>query len=529
MNQGTELHTLVDLLQLSRARYGDRVALALRSREGREEWTYNDLAVRAAAVRIGLERLGVGPGDRVAIWSPNEPWWPAAMFGVFQVGAVLVPLDARGTADFARRVVALTECKVVLLGRDQLSQIGEVSAAALPLGSFADCIPDAERAVDPPRPIGARDLAEIVFTSGTTGEPKGVMVTHGNLAANVVSFSPHLPGNPDYRLLSLLPLSHLFEQTVGLCYLLWCGSSVTYVQTLQPASIFEAVNLDRINGILAVPQVLNLFYQAIEREVQRLGKQRAWGIAHAVAARLPFGLRKYLFKNVHAKLGGAFQFFVSGGAHLDPIIAERWERMGIAVIQGYGATECSPAVTATSLARRKLDSIGKPLPCNEVRLAEDGEIVVRGANVSPGYWNNPRATEEVFRDGWYHTGDIGSIDAEGYVYIRGRKKNLIVLGNGMNVYPEDVEAALLQAPGVRDAVVLGLPDGIGDVQVHAVLLLAEGATAAEVTRAANRSLAAHQRIGGSTVWPDPDFPRTPTLKAKRQPIVEHVQAAATRG
>jgi len=309
---------------------------------------------------------------------------------------------------------------------------------------------------------------------------------------------------------------------VGFWYPLFNGARVVYPRSIQASTIFEALGEEKITGMLVVPQVVALFYRAIEREVQRSGREKAWRVLHRIAPRLPFGLRRYLFRSVHRRLGGAFRFFVSGGAGLAPDLAQRWENMGVAVVQGYGLTECSPVVAATSLTHRPVGAVGKPLACCEVRLAEDGEILVRGANVTTGYWQDSAATADAFDDGWYRTGDFGRLDQDGYVHLRGRKKNLIVLGNGMNVYPEDIEAVLARNPAVREAVVLGVPRGESDVEVQAVFVLHDEADPAAIVREANRELAAHQRIRSGTVWPEQDFPRTPTMKVKRAEIARYL-------
>jgi len=227
-------------------------------------------------------------------------------------------------------------------------------------------------------------------------------------------------------------------------------------------------------------------------------------------------VRRLLFRSLHARLGGAFEFFSSGGAYLDPDLALWWEALGVKVVQGYGMTEAAPIVACHWVNKRNPRSVGKPTPGVDMRIAEDGEVLVRGANLSPGYWQNPAATAEAFIDGWYHTGDLGTLDASNWLYLRGRKKNIIVLANGMNVYPEDVEHALLADMRVRDAIVLGL-ERDNDIEVHAVLLLHKGeaASGAEIVRAANQRLASHQQIRRHTLWPDDSFPLTPTLKVKR--------------
>ena len=507
-----------DIILQAREQHGARPAVALRDPARGFSWTYDELVAHAAGVARWLGEQGVGPGDRVVLWGPNEPAWAGAFFGCLMAGAVVVPLDARNAPDFAERVVGRTRPRLQLLGAAQ-PPLGEVPAVR-----FAD-LPPPERGLAPPAPVAQEnDLAEIVFTSGTTGVPKGVMLTHRNIVSNVRSMIEVVPIRPEYRLLSLLPLSHMFEQAVGLGAALSGGASIVYMGTLRPDTIFEALGDEHITCILAVPQVLQLFANAIEREVRRSGRERVWRALHTVAPWVPFDLRRRLFRPVHERLGGRFLFYVCGGAYLDPTLAQKWENIGIKVVQGYGATEASPAIAANALDRRNLRSIGKPLTCNEVRLAPDGEIQVRGANVTLGYWEDDAATAAAFEDRWYCTGDLARQDAEGYLYLIGRKKNMIVLASGENVYPEDIETLLVREPGLRDAVVLGLTRPGGDVEVHAVLLAEDADQAGAAVKAVNRRLAIHQRVRGTTLWPDEDFPRTLTLKPRRPEIEARVHA-----
>jgi long-chain acyl-CoA synthetase len=506
------MDTIPEILLQARQQFGGRPAVALRDPTHGFGWTYDDLTSAAASVAAWLGDQGVAPGDRVVLWGPNQPAWAAAYFGSLLAGIVLVPLDSRSAPDFVARVIERTRPRLQVLGTSQ------EPVTDVPVARFADLPgPAPGRPIPEPRPA-ATDLAEIVFTSGTTGVPKGVMITHRNLTSNVAAMSQAVPVIPEYRLLSLLPLSHLFEQAVGLCTALSGGASIVYMGTLRPDTIFEALGAERITTVLAVPQVLQLFMNALEREVERSGRTRLWRLLNAVAPRLPLALRRRLFRPVHARLGGRFQFFVCGGAYLDPRLARKWENLGVKVVQGYGTTETSPAIAANSLERRNLASIGKPIACNEVRLAADGEIQVRGDNVTPGYWEDEAATRAVFEDGWYCTGDLARQDGEGYLYLIGRKKNMIVLASGENVYPEDVETLLIDEPAVRDAVVVGIARPSGDVEVHAVLLAENEAAATAAVKAVNRRLAIHQRIRGMTRWPDDDFPRTLTFKPRRADI-----------
>jgi len=269
-----------------------------------------------------------------------------------------------------------------------------------------------------------------------------------------------------------------------------------------------------------VPQALQLFLGGIERQVRKQHQEQAFAQLLKVAAYLPFTWRKLLFRSVHQRFGGRFRFFVSGGAYLPLFIAEKWERMGFRVMQGYGATECSPVISATPYKEHVLDSVGKPLPGVEVRIAADQEILVHGPNVAQGYWKNPEATAAAFKEGWYQTGDLGSWDAHGNLYLKGRKKNLIVLANGLNVYPEDIENILQQHPLVKDAVILGLMKQDEGPEIHAILLMEDPGQARTVVQQVNKQLASHQQIRGFTVWPETDFPRTHTLKVKRQDVLD---------
>ena len=529
VSQVGEDRTLVDMFQRLRVAHAERPALVLADKSDRVLWTYAELGRNADGVANLLRSRGIGKGERIVIWAPNRPWWVATLLGCIFEGVVVVPLDVNGSAEFARQVAEMMQARLIVAGADQVRALGETTLPVVPIDDLPALVANATPTPAGPPTIDPEDLVEIVYTSGTTGPPRGVMLTHRNLLADINALPAHLRGDPSYHMLSVLPIRHVFELTVGMWYVLFSGARVVYPRSIQASTIFEALAAEQITGMLVVPQVVALFYHAIEREVQRSGREKAWRVLHSIAPRVPFGLRRYLFRSVHRRLGGAFRFFVSGGAGLQPELAERWENMGVAVVQGYGLTECSPVVAATSLKYRPAGAVGKPLACCEVRLAPDDEILVRGQNVTSGYWQDPDATAAALVDGWYHTGDLGRIDDEGYLHLKGRKKNMIVLANGMNVYPEDLEAVLLRNSAVRDAVVLGVPRGEANVDVEAVLLLHEEADPAAIVREANRQLAGHQHIRRASLWPEPDFPRTPTLKAKRAEIAEYLGSAERAG
>jgi len=374
-----------------------------------------------------------------------------------------------------------------------------------------------------------------VFTSGTTGAPKGVMLTHANILANVASAQATLHIPTGERLLSLLPLSHMMEQTAGLLASLAAGATVYFATSRRSSAILAAFQRHRIGVIICVPEILTLLLAGIEREVDRSGKRRAWDALNAVAARLPITARPALFRAVHQRLGGRFRLALGGGAALSESVRMGWERLGVRVIQGYGATECSPIIASNHYDHRVPDTVGWPIPNVEIRLAADGEIQVRGPNVTPGYWHDPEATAASFDDGWYRTGDLGEWGPEHTLRLRGRKKEMIVLSDGRNVFPEDVEPVLRADAAVRDCAVVGRPRESGSgVEIHAVVIPANGpadrAGAEAAVRRANATLAPHQQIGGWSVWEDADFPRTPSLKVKRNVVLaslaaHHVDAA----
>jgi long-chain acyl-CoA synthetase len=287
--------------------------------------------------------------------------------------------------------------------------------------------------------------------------------------------------------------------------------------------IFEAIRGHRTTSMVVVPQILELFWSAVEREVEKTGRTASFNRLRRIARHLPYAARRVLFRRVHAQLGGGLRIFVSSGAFLPPALQQAWEDLGVVVIQGYGSTETGFG-TCTTREDHGLGTVGRPMPPVEMRLADDGEIQFHGPTIFKGYWNDPEATSAAFTDdGWYRTGDIGRLDAAGHLVLMGRTKDIIVLPNGLNVYPEDIENALRTA-GLRDSVVLETKPG----RIEAVILPpadTDGATPEAIrasiqagVKTANATLAAHQRVAGFRIWPEDDLPRTHTLKVKRDVV-----------
>ena len=502
---------------------GRDVAVIERRGYRRNSLTYAELAACSCLWAGVLEKRGVRPGDRVMLWGPNSANWVACFWAILLRGAVVVPMDAGASADFVQRTIGEAGAKLVL--RD--SQVAEVSLPA-PSVVYGDFHSLSESETPPmrehpsPGEESTRDtIAQILFTSGTTAEPRGVVLTHGNFLANLEPIEKGIEEYRKYerwfhplRFVSLVPLSHVFGQFMTLFVPPFLGAAVVFEPSSQPAEIIRTIKRERATALIAVPRMLDVLRSGILREEEATGKSEKFSRAFERAGKQKFLRRAWTFRKVHRRFGWKFWAFISGGAALSAQTETFFKRLGYAVVQGYGMTETASLISLNHPFRAAEGSVGKILPGREFKLAEDGEILVRGENVSSGYWEHGglRPSGE---QGWLRTGDLGELDAEGNLRFRGRKKNVIVSPAGLNIYPEDLEAALRKQSGVRDCVVIPL-ERDGNAEPCAVLLLAhpgEEAAGAAI-EAANSTLAEYQHIRVWTLWPDPDFPRTPTGKPR---------------
>ena len=334
--------TLITRLREACSRFGERDAVSFRPGFRFERWNYDRLWLDVCRAATMFRELGLQPGDRVLLWAPNCPQWVINFFGAIKAGAVMVPMDMRVSPQFVETVVERSEPRFAVISRvtpkhPSLDNLDRVYIEEL-ADSLAHVSPDSDSSDE------SLPLAEILFKSGTTGTPKGVMLTHQNLIASVDSAKHHMPARPEDRLLSVLPLSHVFEQAGGLMLPLWHGASVTYATSRAPKRLSRLIKDSKPTTMLVVPQLLELLLKSIECEVSRQGKERLWALLNALAAGSPQAVRRLMFRSVHKRFGGQLERFICGGAAMNVPVAQQWERIGIKVVQGYGATEAAPTI-----------------------------------------------------------------------------------------------------------------------------------------------------------------------------------------
>ncbi|MBA7671798.1 2-succinylbenzoate--CoA ligase [subsurface metagenome] len=438
-------------------------------------------------------------------------------------GAVAIPLDPQTPEELFFNIYKQTTPSLIICD----IPLQKTSAETITFSSIKDY--KTLKKIDPVK-ITPEDAAEIVFTSGTTSEPKGVVLTHGNILSNLKPFDEGIEKKQKliklltpFRILCTVPYSHMFGQLAGIFLPILLGSTIYFAHETGPASLIRAIRRDRILTLIAVPRVLKLLFDHVKAELTARGKLSGFERRWDRWEKLPYPLRAIIFFDIHRFLGLHFWSFIVGGAPLDADTHEFWRRLVYSVLQGYGLTETAPMVTMFNPFRHNRSSVGKVLPGQEVKIGADGEILVKGENVMAGYYNDPKSTASVIIDGWFRTGDIGSIDKEGHVYIKGRKKEMIVTSDGHNVYPKDIEKVLNSIKGVREGVVIGLPEA-GIERIHAVLLLEPGADPQKCIKYTNAQLLPYQRIREYTVWHDTDFPRTSTLKIRKAEILKKIQS-----
>lgn len=543
------MHARVDL-------FADRVALAIKEGGAWRQLTYAELSKRAIQLTSYLIEIGVEAGDRIALLSESKPEWGVSFFGSVRTGAITVPLDVKLTEAELTNILSDCTPKVVLADSKHLAVIESIANKVSSIQHIF-CVDSSEnekyssidklvpRETVPGRERSMNDVALIVYTSGTTGNPKGVMTTFGNLIFQVTSFKEMVGLAPHDRFLSILPLNHLLELTGGFLGVLTEGGTIYFCHTLFPQEIIKTMREQEITGMVAVPLFYKSLKGAIEREVKKQGDDAAnmFQAALAKADGMTIEQRRQTFARVHEQFGGKLRVSICGGAPLEYDVGQFFLRLGIHLLQGYGLTETSPVISGNSLKANRLGSVGKPLPGVEVRIGgggadeTEGEILTRGPHIMKGYYGRDQLTAEVIdADGWFHTGDIGKVDEDGFLFITGRIKNMIVLGGGKKVFPEEVEAALSAGRTIKEICVLSRKqsDGFkeGTEEVCAVVVPSDPVLAAhkdepqawqrevkEELDGLMQNLAPYKRPSRIFFY-DGELPKTATRKVKRPVVAE---------
>jgi long-chain acyl-CoA synthetase len=522
------VQSLIDLF-LKYAANGNEVAMRFRRGYRMETWSYVRIAQGANRLARELEFRGIGKGDTVLLWGENSPEWIIAFFGCLLCGAVIVPVDHGSTLELVSRIAREVHAKLIF--RDGTLRDPDLPMGVVILESVSELTAARDSSPYPAPLLSRDDTLEIIFTSGTTSEPRGVVISHGNVLANIEPIEREIQKYLRYervfhplRFLNLLPLSHVFGQMLGVFIPPLLAGTVVLIDSLKPSEMIDVIRRERASVVVAVPRFIETLQREIERRVERDGQTLKFNENFARAENEHFLRRWWRFRRVHSLLGWKFWAFISGGAALPEQVEAFWGRLGYAAIQGYGMTETTSLISLNHPFHPAKGSIGKIFPGMEVRVDEQGEILVRGENVAKAYRHEDRAQPVAESDGWFRTGDLAETDKQGRLYFKGRRKNVIVTPAGMNVYPEDLEKAVRREQGVRDCVVIGL-ERDGNAEPCAVLLM-DGADSnpESAVQNVNRSLAEYQQIRHWVVWPDPDFPRTPTLKPLLPRIREVVNA-----
>jgi long-chain acyl-CoA synthetase len=528
-----EEQTLAGIIARFRRR-GSEPAYVCRHGYRASRWSYSDVSDAACQLAEEMRQRGILRNDKILIWGEDCAEWVVAFFASVLCGAVVIPMDRSAAPEFVQRICGQVTPKLCLCSGAQ-PRI-DPSLSLITFEDLPRLIASRSKTIPVLRDVQAEDPVEIIFTSGATADPKGVILSHKNILANLAPLEREIAKYLKYerlvhplRFLNLLPLSHVFGQFLGLFIPQIIGGTVIFQDTLNPSEIIRTIKRERVSVLVTVPRVMETLQTKLERDFEAAGKLTRFRRSFERAAGTHFAARWFRFRGIHRQFGWKFWAFISGGATLPEKTEQFWGRLGYAVIQGYGLTETTSMISINHPFRLGKGSIGQILPGREVKLAPDGEILVRGESIAKGYFLGKDSAAVSSEEGWFHTGDIGAMDERGNLYFKGRRKHVIVTPEGMNVYPEDIESALRQQDEVRDCVVFELASE-GKPEACAVLLLKSKDQDPEpVIRRANRSLAEYQRIRRWFVWPDEDFPRTSTQKPQTKVMQEFLRSRFERG
>ncbi len=487
-----------DLLFKSAGLNADRPAFWLRAVGGFTPLSYAGVVKKVTAIAAGLPQLGHRPGGRVGIYAGNSPEWCMIYMGILAAGGVVVPLDPQLKYLELRTIINKSDMRYIFCSQSSYADLMELKSMSAPYPEViaidsptGSTVPDKmtlaqleELGRDLPLPkhdTKPTDLAVLIFTSGTSGDSKGVMLSHDNIVSDIAPVISRLPINNDDRFLSVLPLHHTFESTCGFIFPLSIGASIGYVQSLKSADLMADIKNLRATVMCGVPLLYEKMYWGIQRALQkkalvaRLYVDLGTKVSDISKSILNISAGKLIFKSLRVKAGlDSIRFFVSGGAALDPGVSRFFNNLGIVLLQGYGLTETSPILSVNRESDNNYASAGMPLDGVDIKILDKnehgiGEIAARGRMIMMGYYQDSEATAAVMRDGYFATGDLGYLDDKGHIHITGRKKNVIITPAGKNIYPEEIEAVIENSPFVNECSVLPRPKGTGQEPIVVVV------------------------------------------------------------
>ncbi|MFW5782656.1 MAG: AMP-dependent synthetase/ligase, partial [Candidatus Muiribacteriaceae bacterium] len=481
--RGKQIKTnrVLEYLYLTSLKHNDKTALQIENNGSMIKYTFNDLRQRSVDISSFLIRNGIEKGDRIAIFSENRPEWAITLFGAMSAGAVTVPVDCKLSREELKFIINSSKSKVLFVSGNLIPEVLAVYKELKTVNLIVcldDNMTESVISFDDIRwskgnrrgrmnQVSSDDTALIVYTSGTTGVAKGVEITYNNLIFEVTELTKIIHFSEKNHLVSILPLNHTFEITAGLLGPLFSGASISYTKSIRLTNLASLMKKVKCTDMICVPLILKMFHDGIFREVQNIGKikQKLFFIMLEISKflfRYNIRIGRLFFKDIRNKFGGHLNSLMCGGAPLDPQVELNLNALGIQIFQGYGLTETSPVISINTDQHHKFGSVGKPVPGVKVKIlktsethSSEGEILVNGPNVMKGYFREPEKTSEVIRNEWFYTGDIGYIDKDGYLFISGRLKNLIVLGAGKKVFPEEVEQVMRKSIYIKEICVYG--------------------------------------------------------------------------
>lgn len=548
-NISKKLHSnFLDLMREKSDIHGSDKALNIKTSNGYETLSYIELSRLAKTfANYLIEEIKVQRNERIAILCESRPDFATAMFASIQTGAITVPLDVKLTVSEHTNILSDCNPRILCCSSHYLEHAVEVKNNVKSIEHIF--VVDKEEKTEYPniyeikadvnkdigRPRALDETALIVYTSGTTGNPKGVMISFGNIYSQMKDFEKLFKLSNRNKFLSILPLNHLLELNVGLFAMLYMGAEITYIKSLSPKELTETMKEKEITNMIVVPLVAKMLKNSIEKQIKKQDKkvQNIFAFMYKLAKYMPMNIRRIMFKSVIAGLGGKFECMISGGAPLESSIAEFFDRIGVPVFQGYGLTETSPVVSTNSYQYNKIGTVGKCLPSVCVKKAENGELLITGPNVMQGYWGKPDMTNEVIDEqGFFHTGDIGEIDKDGFITITGRIKNMIVLGGGKKIFPEEVEAVLEESDKIKEICVMSLKiksgNKAGTEEVGAIIVPSDNIASKEniqeiienEVKVLSQAKLAPYKIPTVVVIHKEELPKTSTKKVKRKELLK---------